>query len=289
MDYPTVVDQYLTNFSVAYGSQRLLLPDTLQIGDLVLNFFGHTGTVLETESDIGGWLRDSKTTGGTAHRGVMAYTWVDENWASHRRLLINLIESSATFKAHVATIIVRGASHLDITSTAYAANTQYTFPAITPANALQNYRYIGAVSARLGAAATISADPLGYTAVSSAANTDAGFIGVCHRSSTDNPAVSAYWASSLSREHVGWACAAYGFTSASGVVRDDDDAVAERTVRMMDRDTGRVLHETTSSALDGTYLVMGRDGVTSAQVIFIGDDVAEGATYHDLLRRVTPG
>jgi hypothetical protein len=154
---------------------------------------------------------------------------------------------------------------------------------------LQNYRYVGAVTARLGAAATISATPAGYTEVNSAANTDAGFIGVCHRSSTDNPANSAHWTSSLSRERVGWACAAYGFTSVSGVVRDDEDVVAERTVRLLDRDTGRVLHETTSSAVDGTYLLMGRAGVTNAQFVAVSDDVAEGATYHDLLRRVTPG
>lgn len=286
MDFPTVVDQYLTNFSTAYGSHRLQLASGLLPGDLALCFFGHTGTTLETAGDIGGWLRDSETTGGTAHRGVMAYRWVDETWEDNRSLVLNLSNTTATFKAHVATIIVRGASHMDVISTAYAANTQYTFPDVTPSVALQNYRYIGAVTARLQAAATISATPLGYTEVSSAANTDAGFIGVCHRSSTDATGGAAYWTSSLSREHVGWGVATYAALGVNGVARNGSDALAERTVRLVDRATGRVLHQTVS-AVDGTYQLLGRQGVGEAQFVAVADDVAEGISLPDQLIRIT--
>ena len=76
-----------------------------------------------------------------------------------------------------------------------------------------------------------------------------------------------------------------GTYSVSGVVYDDTGAVAIRTVRLYDRETGELL-STTTTAADGSY-AFSLNSAGEVQVIAM-DDTA-GTLYNDLIHRALPG
>jgi len=71
----------------------------------------------------------------------------------------------------------------------------------------------------------------------------------------------------------------------SGTVTDAAGNPAARTVRAYRRDTGQLVHETTSSAVDGSYSLLLGD-VGEIDRVVIADDVAEGVVYNDIIDRV---
>lgn len=71
----------------------------------------------------------------------------------------------------------------------------------------------------------------------------------------------------------------------SGIIKDDTDTETARTVRLIDRATGRFIGETVSDSGDGSFSM--KAPADEVQRIVLDDDA--GTLYNDLIDRVIPG